>query len=958
MKKVTLTIVACAFSLFLFAQNNKIADNTTKEIFKNSGEIYFKFHSPSKAKINNTLTRIISISAIKKAGDGTYEVYAYANKKEFRQFLEKGFTYTLLPQPASLLTNVKMLSVEQLMQKQTDAWDAYPTYAAYQQMMHDFQASYPNLCKIDTILALTPKGTHKILAARVTNTLNTPSNKPQFLYSSSMHGNELTGYVMMLRLIDFLLTNYGTNARVTNIVNNIELWICPLANPDGTFLSTETSITSAQRGNYNSVDLNRNYPDPRDGQHPDQEQWQAETQAFMNFASQHHINMSANFHDGDELINYPWDTWTSLERTHADDNWCQYVSRQFADSIHIHAGSLGSSYFTSMDNGVTEGGDWYIITGGRQDYMTYFQHSRESTIELSQYQPPAANTLPSYWTALYPSMMKYMEQSLNGVRGLVTDSVTGQPLRAKVFITGHDIDSSHVYSALPVGNYHRYLYTGTYDITFSAPCHKDKTIRNVSITNGSATVLNVQMATGLSVDFTVDTSNAACSGSVQFDNMTTGATSSLWDFGDGSTSTQQSPSHVYNSNGLYTIKLKAVSPCGTDSVIKNNFLNVDFLPQISDGSHCGAGMDTLRVSGSGNFIWYNSPSLTTPLDTGNIFITPVLTSTTTFYVQNKVEHPLYHIGKPDASGATNYASATQHGLYINCSVSITIISALFTAQTSGNRLITLVDSLDNILDSVTINIPSGTNRVNINIHVPVGNNLRLLGPPNPNLFRNSSTGNLPYPYTVANVMSITKSTAGANTYRYYYFFYDIEIQQPGCIGPAIPVMAFINTLPDAQFTQIVNSNRADFTNTSTDANTYQWYFGDGFTSTDENPTHIYADSGLYNVKLVITNACSSDSITQTIHILTNTYQISSESAVIVLYPNPAGDQLYIDLGKKTANDLLVSIYSVNGKLVYKGDITSNSQINTVNISSLNDGLYFMTIYDGVRLLKTKFVRKR
>jgi len=960
MKKVILTIFTSVFALFLFAQSNLNIDNTIYEIFKNSGEIYFKFHSPSKAEINNSLTRIISISSIKKIDDGTYEVHAYANKREFRQFLAKGYTYTLLPQPASLLTNVKMLTVEQLNQKQTDDWDAYPTYAAYQQAMHDFQASYPNLCKIDTILASTPKGTHKILAARITNTLNTPSNKPQFLYSSSMHGNELTGYVMMLRLIDFLLTNYGTNARATNIVNNVELWICPLANPDGTFRTSETSITSAQRYNFAGVDLNRNYPDPRAGQHPDDSLWQAETVAFMNFASQHHINMSANFHDGEELINYPWDTWSSSEKTHADDSWWQYVSRQFADSIHVNAGSLGSSYFTSMDNGVTEGGDWYIITGGRQDYMNYFQHCREVTIELSYGQPPAANTLPSYWNALYPSMMKYMEQSLNGVRGLITDSLTGQPLRAKVFITGHDVDSSHVYSALPVGNYHRYLYTGTYDITFSAPCHKDKTIRNVSVTNGSATILNVQMATGLTVDFTVDTSNAACSGSVQFNNMTTGVTSSVWDFGDGNTSTQQNPSHVYNSNRLYTIKLKAVSPCGTDSVIKTNFLNVDFLPPVSDGSHCGAGVDTLRVYGSGNFIWYNSPSLTTPIDTGNIFITPVLTSTTTYYVQNRLEYPQYHIGKPDATGATNYASATQHGLYINCSVPVTIISALFTAQASGNRLITLVDSLDNILDSVTINIPSGTNRVNISIHVPVGNNLRLLGPPNPNLFRNgsSTSATLPYPYSIPNVMSITKSTAGLNTYKYYYFFYDLEIQQPGCTGPAMPVMAFINTLPDAQFTHIVNSNSVTFTNTSIEANTYQWYFGDGFTSTDENPAHIYADTGLYNVKLVITNACSSDSIAQTIHILTSTFNINAESAVIVLYPNPAGDQLYIDFGKMTPTDLFVSIFSVNGKLVYKGDMNSNIQIHTLNISSLNDGLYFMTIYDGVRLLKAKFVRKR
>jgi len=50
------------------------------------------------------------------------------------------------------------------------------------------------------------------------------------MYTSSMHGDELTGYVLMLRLIDSLLSTYGTNPRVTNLVNNFEIWINPLAN--------------------------------------------------------------------------------------------------------------------------------------------------------------------------------------------------------------------------------------------------------------------------------------------------------------------------------------------------------------------------------------------------------------------------------------------------------------------------------------------------------------------------------------------------------------------------------------------------------------------------------------------------------------------------------------------------------------------------------------------------------
>ena len=52
-----------------------------------------------------------------------------------------------------------------------------------------------------------------------------------------------------------------------------------------------------------------------------------------------------------------------------------------------------------------------------------------------------------------------MHQSLFGLRGIITDSITDLPLKARVEILGFDLDSSHVYSNLPIGNYHRYLVT-------------------------------------------------------------------------------------------------------------------------------------------------------------------------------------------------------------------------------------------------------------------------------------------------------------------------------------------------------------------------------------------------------------------------------------------------------------------------------------------------------------------
>ena len=113
--------------------------------------------------------------------------------------------------------------------------------------------------------------------------------------------------------------------------------------------------------------------------------------------------------------------------------------------IHVNLNS-GNGYFTYLNNGITNGNDWYEVNGGRQDYMNYFRYCRELTLELSDDKTPNPNDLPQLWDANYPSLLNYLEQSLFGVSGIVTDSITGLPLKAKVEIYNHDVDSSHVYS--------------------------------------------------------------------------------------------------------------------------------------------------------------------------------------------------------------------------------------------------------------------------------------------------------------------------------------------------------------------------------------------------------------------------------------------------------------------------------------------------------------------------------
>ena len=207
---------------------------------------------------------------------------------------------------------------------------------------------------------------------------------------------------------------------------------------------------------------------------------------FMGLADTVNFNLASNLHTGSVVANYPWDTWSN---TPADLNWWEHVCNEYSDTCQLNG---NSNYFTDFNNGITNGFDWYEVDGGRQDYSNYFNHSREFTLELSNNKTPNPSSLPYYWNANISSLYNFIQQSLFGLRGIVTDSISGQPLKAFIEVLNHDIDSSQVFSTLPIGNYHRYLYQGNYQIKFSKNGYHSKTI-NTSILNNSTTTNDIQL---------------------------------------------------------------------------------------------------------------------------------------------------------------------------------------------------------------------------------------------------------------------------------------------------------------------------------------------------------------------------------------------------------------------------------------------------------------------------------
>ena len=460
-----------------------ISGSWQSNVFDRRGEVFFSFPKPEQQLFEQIAHRI-SVDRI-----DADSVYAYADRPGFDAFLSAGIPYRLLPAPGKADFELNMKGVEALRSKDlSENWDFYPTYEAYVDLMYRFEEEYPDLVRIESI-GETVMG-REILFAGISSDPGNRRPVPQFMYTSTMHGDETVGFVVSLRLIHYLLSNYESDPEVTWLIDNVDIWICPHENPDGTYRDDNSTIQGASRGNANWVDLNRNYPNPvRD---PSSEQ-QPETTAMINFTDTIPFVMSANMHTGIELVNFPYDSWRSSQRLHPDHDWWEFTMHEYVDTVHAYS---PEGYMTGMGNGVTHGGDWYVVYGSRQDYFNYYRNCREFTLEMSDRKMPEPELLPDFWEYHHRSLLNYIRQATFGMHGIVYDNETGEPLEATLYIPGHDSTSTVMQAQLPHGNYHRPLFAGVYDLQFDHSDYPSLQIEEVEVKNHEQTRLNVAIGEG------------------------------------------------------------------------------------------------------------------------------------------------------------------------------------------------------------------------------------------------------------------------------------------------------------------------------------------------------------------------------------------------------------------------------------------------------------------------------
>ncbi|OQC05301.1 MAG: Carboxypeptidase T precursor [Candidatus Cloacimonetes bacterium ADurb.Bin089] len=334
---------------------------------------------------------------------------------------------------------------------------SYYTLTQYQNFMQLTAAQYPGICQL--VQFGTSVDSRPLLMLKISDNVALEETEPELKYISSIHGDEVVGYDMLIRLIQLLTTQYGIDPRITNLVDNTEIWINPMLNPDG--------YAAGIRYNANGIDLNRNFPMPTGNQHPDGEPWAAETIAVMDFSNAHDFDLAINFHGGSLVINYPWDYTYILTPDNA-----------LLIEMALTYSRENSPMFNSTEfvHGITNGAAWYVITGSMQDWNYYYTDCIELTAEIGYDKWPPASNLDAYWADNEESLLKYIEFAQNGVKGIVTNS-SGTPIAATITVAGN---SKLEHTDLPAGDYHRLLLPGTYQITASAAGYIPQTV-NITV---------------------------------------------------------------------------------------------------------------------------------------------------------------------------------------------------------------------------------------------------------------------------------------------------------------------------------------------------------------------------------------------------------------------------------------------------------------------------------------------
>lgn len=354
----------------------------------------------------------------------------------------------------------------------TPGREDYHTYEALTAELQQMAADNPDIVMV-TSIGQSEEG-RELWVVKLSDNVSVDEQEPAFKYTSTMHGDEPVGTEMIVYLLRLLIDQYGVDPDLTALIDDLEIWFCPMHNPDGNANGT--------RYNASGYDLNRNFPDPADDPVDDPAGRPTEVQHMMIWQYDLNFTIGVNYHTGALVVNYPWDCW-----------YGQYTP----DHDQIHNLALGYSFrnppmwnSTQFENGVVIGWEWYVVHGGFQDWGYHWRNELHYCIELNNVKWPSSAQLAGLWDDNRDSMIWLLDQARNGVEGRITDALDGSPVASTIDVS--QIGKT-IYNDAGDGFYHRMLEPGTYTLEVESYGYQASLSSPITVSAGVTTQHDVEL---------------------------------------------------------------------------------------------------------------------------------------------------------------------------------------------------------------------------------------------------------------------------------------------------------------------------------------------------------------------------------------------------------------------------------------------------------------------------------
>lgn len=208
-------------------------------------------------------------------------------------------------------------------------------------------------------------------------------------------------------------------------------------------------------------------------------------------------------------------------------------------------------------------------------------------------------------------------------------------------------------------------------------------------------------------------------------------------------------------------------------------LDPSVAPTTVGAASCAPASLSLSATATDTVFWYDAPAGGNLVGKGTTFQTPVLNSTTSYYAESQTGSG-HFTGAPNRNMGTGGYPGVSGYLLFDSRTNFKLVSVKVYAQNAGNKIIELRDADGIVLQTRSVYIPNGEQRIILDFDIPPGIDFQLgVQGSNSGLYRNSTGAQ--YPYDVSRVVEIYSSSNGLN---YYFFFYDWEIFVPfeNCIS--------------------------------------------------------------------------------------------------------------------------------------------------------------------------------